>query len=290
MGEILLRTRLIRYVNVGFRLAAPRGIRFPVVGGLGAQNIREMKHGRERHLDAVITAVFGRTPGAFVDVGVNLGQTLVKVKGIDRGREYVGIEPNPACCHYAQRLITMNGFEGCRIAPVGMHESATLLPLHLRYGDDDPTASLVVDEGRFEFRSERWVAVLRGDDVIDALGLEAISILKIDVEGAELDVLRGLSATIRRFAPVILCEILPDHDEQGNLLSTVSASNGAERARRIGELLRGFGYTFAKIDDRGRVTEVADIEHHLSMGAGDTFDFVFVPPGADWLVGAVNQR
>lgn len=45
-------------------------------------------------------------------------------------------------------------------------------------------------------------------ETLDAIGLKQIGFIKIDVEGAELDVLAGAAATIARDRPNILCEIL----------------------------------------------------------------------------------
>src|SRR5262249_19160029 len=38
-----------------------------------------------------------------------------------------------------------------------------------------------------------------------------VSFLKVDVEGAELDVLEGSRATIRRHLPLVMCEVIEAH-------------------------------------------------------------------------------
>ena len=44
------------------------------------------------------------------------------------------------------KLIDLNGFEDCTLVPVGLHERTDLLPLHMRWPGDDPTATLVVEQ------------------------------------------------------------------------------------------------------------------------------------------------
>lgn len=59
---------------------------------------------------------------------------------------------------------------------------------------------------RFETRSE-LVAAARLDDVMAAFDFGPVSLIKVDVEGAELSVLKGGEALIRRDRPVIICEV-----------------------------------------------------------------------------------
>ncbi|MBS7543365.1 FkbM family methyltransferase [Ancylobacter oerskovii] len=64
---------------------------------------------------------------------------------------------------------------------------------------------------------------------LDDVGLAELSVIKIDVERAEYDLLQGGAATIRRFRPHILIELLDEIDA-------------------VDGLLRGWGYTGEKTD------------------------------------------
>src|SRR5262245_58575721 len=169
--------------TVAGRLAG-RPIRVPFQFGSGWEHLRMAEmwlyHGLER-------VTRGR-PGAFVDAGVNVGHTLVKVKAIDPDREYIGFEPNPHCLRYTRQLIAVNRFTRCTVVPVGISNRTGIMKLFMN-PDADPSATIV--EG---FREpDRYaravpVPVFVGDDALDTLGVEQVSIVKIDVEGGELDV------------------------------------------------------------------------------------------------------
>jgi FkbM family methyltransferase len=67
--------------------------------------------------------------GLFIDVGVNLGQTLVKVKDIDPERSYLGFEPNPSCVAFTERMIPALGLRNCRTVPAGLSSETGIVEL-----------------------------------------------------------------------------------------------------------------------------------------------------------------
>lgn len=67
------------------------------------------------------------------------------------------------------------------------------------------------------FRLSMTAQVERGGDIsaipIDALELEKVGFLKLDVEGYELNALKGADQTITRCKPVIFMEVKPEEEE-----------------------------------------------------------------------------
>ena len=167
--------------------------------------------------DLLAEVLQGRS-GAFLDVGVNLGQTLIKVRALDPHRAYVGFEPNPLCVSYVHDLIKENAFENCTLLPVGLFTDDCVLSLN-RYSDDptDSSASLIedfrLDRG---VRSRVFVPVFKFGTVAKLLGDAGVGIVKIDVEGAELEVVQSLLELIKRDRPVILMEVLPVYSDDNS--------------------------------------------------------------------------
>ncbi|NNJ08202.1 FkbM family methyltransferase [Streptomyces sp. PKU-MA01144] len=120
------------------------------------------------------------------------------------------------------------------------------LPVHgrayLTEGADGPGPNA-------EFRAARIVdaPVRTLDQLAREAGLERLTFVKADVEGAELALLEGGSATLRRHRPTLLLEIERRH----------LAKYGADPADVL-RLLRGFGYQ-AHRRRRGRWTPVARV-------------------------------
>lgn len=179
--------------------------------------------------------------GAFVDVGVNLGQTLIKVKSLEPNREYYGFEPNPSCVEYSNELIVQNSFPLCTIIPAGIYTHDKILVLE-GYSSDpsDSSASIIPrfrDPKSVQFR--KLVPVYKFDTISENAITERIGIIKIDVEGAELEVLESMRARIEKDRPIIVIEILPAY----------SADNKPrlDRQLRIEQLFREIGYRFLRI-------------------------------------------
>ena len=256
--------------RVNFSIAgdlAGQTVRVPLVAGLGWEHLRM----REVWLFHFLQWALDQRAGAVVDVGVNVGQTLLKVKAAAPGRTYVGFEPNPHCLQYTQQLIQLNRFQHCTLVPVGLSDRNGLATMLLN-PDADPSATLV--EGFREperYRRAMMVPVAVGDEVLPTVVDGPIAAIKIDVEGGELDVLRGLVRTLESQRPVIVCEVLPVFDpasEIGHLrLSRQSA---------VRDLLRRFDYQMYRIHLDETTTEVDGFGVHGDL---TLTNYVFVPPG-----------
>jgi hypothetical protein len=81
-------------------------------------------------------------PGGFFDVGVNLGQTMLRVAAADPQRTCLGFEPNPARTDCAQELSVINNLP-YTVIPAGPGVRSAVLELQLyRAEGTDPSASL----------------------------------------------------------------------------------------------------------------------------------------------------
>lgn len=237
-----------------------RRIRIPVTGGLGLEH-RKMP---DPHLLPAFRASLALRGGAFVDVGAHLGQTLVKLLALGDDRRYVGFEPQPRAASYLERLLAANreGGDAVVAAALGELNGATEL---LLAKDVDEAASIVAGFRPRERYGQRWIVpLLRGDDALAEIGVGPVGVLKVDAEGAELEILRGFAGTIGSERPVILCEILPIYDE-----GTEVGRLRRARADALVELLGGHGYRLLRIDPSGSVAPLDRVETHGDVALRD---------------------
>jgi FkbM family methyltransferase len=138
-------------------------------------------------------------PGASVlDIGAHAGNHCVYFEKVLGARRVVPIEPNPR----AQFMLRAN---------CALNNLQTVDLSHLcRALGDKPTVGSLVRAEAFNSGGTRIalgdgaIAVSRGDDIFASEGFDLI---KIDVQGMELEVLEGLSETVRRCRPVVLVEV-----------------------------------------------------------------------------------
>lgn len=189
-------------------------------------------------LSELLEKLLPQFPGGFVDVGVNLGQTMLKVQAAEPGRKYIGFEPNPACADYANALIRKNKFDCC-VVPAGLGRETGVLMLQMyRSEDTDPSASMV-EAFRDKPAEQQPMVVLSWDDVPASVAPEKVAIVKIDVEGGEADVIEGLKGMMTAERPIVLVEILPVYSED-NLPRL-------ERQKRIERVLAELDYRIFRV-------------------------------------------
>lgn len=163
-------------------------------------------------------------PGVAIDVGAHIGNHTVWMGAIC-GLEVVALEPNPASYELLVENVRANEL-GCWLINAAAGAMAGKGEItHTQEGNSGMT-TVEPGEGRVDITT------------IDDLECKDVSVLKIDVENQELDVLVGALRTIEEHRPVVYVE-------------------ASSRARResVDDLLGRFGYqrfgVFAKTPTHG---------------------------------------
>lgn len=235
----------------------------------------------ETWMDAVYSAALRTKSGVFIDVGANIGQTLVKILSIDADRGYLGFEPQLDCSFFVESFIRDNDLRHHSVLPVGLSNRNDVVQLLKRSADADTTASTIRGFRPDGFYSSRQpIYVARGDDVILGLDPPEIAVIKIDVEGGELEVVEGLVGTIDAYRPFVFFEVL-NHFlvATGADLDPTTIEFREERNKNLEKILREKRYSIFNILPDNRVTEIAEIRPTRSDDLRIT-DYVAVPDEA----------
>jgi FkbM family methyltransferase len=158
------------------------------------------------------------------DVGANLGVfTVPLARAVEPSGAVVAFEPHPGNVARLQANVDLNALSNVRIEPraVGDYDGM----LELRLSTDAAFGSTASGAVLQDAGSTVRVEVVRLDRIWASLGEPEIDVLKIDVEGAEIGVLRGAAQLIGNTRPAILLE-----------------ANTEEQLHRLRRELRSWGY------------------------------------------------
>lgn len=140
----------------------------------------------------------------FVDVGANLGYYTCLAAQEDK--RTIAFEPQQHNLKCLMQNLVINGFENrVEIFPLALSGAPGVMTL---YGASGPSASLVKGWAGYSSRHSQRIPVSTLDTVLGGRFEEERILIKIDVEGAEYQVLSGAHATLgRAVKPIWLVEV-----------------------------------------------------------------------------------
>lgn len=148
----------------------------------------------------IMSGVFP-TGGAYIDIGANVGNHALFVSKFLRPGEVTVFEPHPEAIDILRINLLINGLQ----------EKVDRSFLGVGLSDEDGWAKVnspdIDNLGGTQLLSgtaSGTVPLVRGDSVLHG---RSVDLLKIDVEGMELHVLKGLTTVIRENRPYIFIEV-----------------------------------------------------------------------------------
>lgn len=265
---MLYRAKLLSKINISGTLEL-MGYKFkvPLSGGVGLHNIYE----KEDWMTDVLNQSYAFTQGVFLDIGVNLGQTLMKVKACCPAMKYVGFEPNPVCVAYVKELMKANGFINDQLIPIGLaNETGIQLLNFFNTGATDSSASIVENFRADQTDRREWVPCFSFDSISKSIGISNIGIIKIDVEGAESYVLQGMKETLMREQPLLLLEVLP--------IYSIENTERMKKQHAIEQLMTELNYRIFRIKKNKNLFSSYEPLNHIGVHSNiDDVDYLLVP-------------
>jgi FkbM family methyltransferase len=166
-----------------------------------------------------------------VDIGANIGTVALHVAATAKHGKVFAFEPDSHNYDLLQKNVALNNFKN-------------VIPIQKALGER-PAQSKLFKVNRFNngmnrilpdntaFSDFENVEVSTLDKEAALLKLERIDLIKIDVEGYELNVLKGASNVLKQFHPLLVVEVVE-----------VNLNNHGHSSLDVIELLRTFGYQF----------------------------------------------
>jgi FkbM family methyltransferase len=146
-------------------------------------------------------------PGMVIfDVGGDAGyHSLLFAKAVGETGQVIVFEPIPKAQERIAENLQLNGFSQTRILSLALGRSRGSFVLEKPF-----EASRINLEKSTASAGDITVEVHRLDDLIETEKLPRADLIKIDVEGAEFEVLRGMENYVQRYHPSFVIELHPD--------------------------------------------------------------------------------
>jgi FkbM family methyltransferase len=201
---------------------------------------------------------FVRPGTVAIDVGANIGFfTRRLAEWVRPGGLVIAIEPEAQNFEALKAMLSRRGLLNVEVLQAVAAEAAGTLKLEVNAFH--PADHRISENGTA-------VRAVTLDGLMEEQGWPEVSLVKIDVQGAEERVLRGALEVIRCSHPVIFMEV----DEA----ALVQMGSSAQTLLR---LVGGLGYEVCRLE-KGRLTARLPVEHVVSMCRAGTYaDFIFVP-------------
>lgn len=200
-----------------------------------------------------------------LDVGAHIGYFSLKgsVKVGQTGR-VVAFEPNPQTVALLRDNVAVNHAQNVIVEQIACTNREQMLTLYAAPSANTGASSLARENADISpgDAAPKPYSV-RGrpiDDVVRELKLARVDAMKIDVEGAEVSVLRGAADTLKRFHPKVVIEVVPSQLASFNTtpedVAAVLKDAGYNHSRAIDET--DWEWTFLGANNTASTIRVAD--------------------------------
>jgi FkbM family methyltransferase len=246
----------IRWGQDDLTLVEVAGVQLALDRADASVSIQISEGAYEPHVEATLDRLLG--PGdVFVDVGANVGYHTVRAaRTVGPNGRVVAVEANPENARLIAHTIELNGITNIELVPVALSGQRG----HVVFGTHVGSNGGFLDAATSASGRGTLVPTFPLDD----LGLERVSVVKIDVEGAEALVVDGATDTIRRDRPSFVMEFSMEmtgrvsqrepreHLERfvdwGYSIAIIDRSTATPRAMSVDDLVAEWG-DFLRIED-----------------------------------------
>ena len=137
-------------------------------------------------------AEYSLKPGDIViDCGAFIGEfTLFAAKAVGPSGRVIAFEPNPKICEQLEANIVLNGLKNITVINKGLWSKDGMLKF---VGDSEGDYSFVFTDGT---PGAIEAPVVSLDNELARLGIKRVDFIKADIEGAELELIKGSEGTL----------------------------------------------------------------------------------------------
>lgn len=225
--------------------------------------------------DLEVLTMLVRSGDIIFDIGANTGLYSIVSHIASKEISIYAFEPNPINLKRLAKNIELNSISNISTLPFAVGNSNEEISFTVREDNSlSDTSSAIESFSKSTYRGElKWknikVAQVRIDDFVESHKITKIDMMKIDVEGYEIEVLKGAMQSILRWKPVILIESFLNDDKRAFLEEFVRNAGYTiylilqEGVVRVGEKFEsnvGLNYLLMNYETKQVFTKTAEVK------------------------------
>ena len=164
------------------------------------------------HEDHILAKFTPKEGDVVIDIGAHIGKyTIVSSKLVGKTGKVVAIEADPDTFHILERNVALNNLTNVLPLNYAIFSTKTRIKLYDESAASAKYNSLILTRVK---QTEKYVEVNADtlDSILERNGVNQVNWIKIDVEGAEFEVLKGATKTLSGKDIALLIEIHNVHD------------------------------------------------------------------------------
>lgn len=180
-----------------------------------------------------------------LDVGANIGEiTLLAAKRVGAKGRVVSFEPVTSNFNKLKKNVELNNFKNVTLIKEGLGaEAQKNISIYPSSGnsssDENHGLASLFNNNKFENPID-YISIEKMDDIVNELRLSRIDLIKIDIEGGEMDCLIGAQSTLKKYRPMLIVEVQEHTSQQAGWSGL-----------QLFEYLEKFNYEFFDIQKDG---------------------------------------
>ena len=176
-------------------------------------------------------------PGhVFIDIGAHVGwYTLRAARAVGPTGFVIALEPDPVNRHQLEKNLSLNQVRNCEVVPL----AAWSRPGRVRWRPGQEPVWHKIDEQE----GPEVIEAARVDDLVAQWNLEHVDWIKMDIEGGEVEALKGAVATLGQFRPALFVEV---HETLGQLKELLAELGYSIVQASFDEILDKHGWILAR--------------------------------------------
>lgn len=158
-------------------------------------------------INCILEQLSKEKDATFWDIGANIGLYSMFVANTGKTKKIVCFEPEPRCIDRIASNEKLNNLKNIQTYPValGDEKGVFYLTTNEEFGAGNHS---LINSSIGDNHKKIEVSVERGDNIILERKENIPTIVKIDVEGAEIKVLRGMASTLSNAScKMVICEV-----------------------------------------------------------------------------------